>query len=104
MTKAAIDREALKAAHLQFRLGHAQGMLDAGAVPNRRDYEGEYNALAHAIVGDTGASAILTAASMHAEIERLRIEITDARFAPLGDNHHNALACPHCNPGRKAFA
>ena len=22
----------------------------------------------------------------------------ELQFAPLGDNHHNAAACPHCNP------
>lgn len=25
-------------------------------------------------------------------------ERDEARFRPLGDNHHNAWACPHCNP------
>lgn len=23
-------------------------------------------------------------------------ELTEARFSPLGDNHHNAAACPYC--------
>ena len=31
-------------------------------------------------------------------ITALREEVRRARFAPLGDNHHNALACPYCNP------
>ncbi len=25
-------------------------------------------------------------------------DIKAARFAPLGDNHHNAAECPYCNP------
>ncbi len=25
-------------------------------------------------------------------------DIEAARFAPLGDNHHNAAECPYCNP------
>lgn len=33
-----------------------------------------------------------------AEIERLRDDLERARYAPMGDNHHNAMACPHCNP------
>ena len=24
--------------------------------------------------------------------------IEEIRFAPLGDNHHNAAKCPYCNP------
>ena len=24
--------------------------------------------------------------------------VAEARFAPMGDNHHNAAACPYCNP------
>jgi hypothetical protein len=28
------------------------------------------------------------------EVERLRT----AEFSPKGDNHHNAMACPYCNP------
>lgn len=34
------------------------------------------------------------------ENARLRHEVLDAKFSPLGDNHHNALKCPHCNPDR----
>ena len=33
-----------------------------------------------------------------ATITALREEVKRARFSPLGDNHHNALACPYCNP------
>ena len=29
---------------------------------------------------------------------QLERELAEARFSPLGDNHHNALACPYCNP------
>lgn len=41
---------------------------------------------------------------VEAEIDRLRAELklakdmnADVMFRPLGDNHHNALACPYCN-------
>lgn len=30
------------------------------------------------------------------ELSRIEREISLARFAPLGDNHHNAAICPHC--------
>jgi len=31
--------------------------------------------------------------------------LLDRRFAPMGDNHHNAALCPHCGePLRKALA
>lgn len=36
--------------------------------------------------------------SQQTEIERLRDDLERARYAPMGDNHHNAMACPHCNP------
>lgn len=28
----------------------------------------------------------------------------DGYFAPVGDNHHNAEACPYCNPKREALS
>lgn len=37
-------------------------------------------------------------------IEELERELAEARFRPMGDNHHNALACPYCNPEGLAFA
>lgn len=36
-------------------------------------------------------------AAKDAEIEKLR----GLQFSPIGDNHHNAWACPHCNPSGK---
>lgn len=30
-----------------------------------------------------------------------RVELQKARFAPMGDNHHNARACPYCNTDGK---
>jgi hypothetical protein len=33
-----------------------------------------------------------------AEIAVLKADLERARYAPLGDNHHNAAACPHCRP------
>lgn len=44
---------------------------------------------------------------MAAEIVKHRAEIDRWKaqaFAPLGDNHHNALLCPHCNPEGRRFA
>lgn len=38
-------------------------------------------------------------ARLQAENEALRRERDEARFSPIGDNHHNALKCPYCNPG-----
>lgn len=29
-----------------------------------------------------------------------REERLKAQFRPLGDNHHNAMLCPYCNPSR----
>jgi hypothetical protein len=39
--------------------------------------------------------ALTTARQRVAELER---EVKEAKFMPLGDNHHNALKCPYCNP------
>jgi hypothetical protein len=48
------------------------------------------------------------------EIERIYAELASAcaerdkwkcqAFAPIGDNHHNAMLCPHCNPSALAAA
>jgi hypothetical protein len=38
-----------------------------------------------------------------AEIALLKSDLERARYAPLGDNHHNAAACPHCR-GRDLIA
>lgn len=35
------------------------------------------------------------------ELER---QVAQERFRPMGDNHHNALACPYCNPKQLKFA
>lgn len=37
-------------------------------------------------------------AKAEAEIALLKSDLERARYAPLGDNHHNAAACPHCSP------
>ena len=34
-------------------------------------------------------------AAQRAEFDR---ELAAARYAPMGDNHHNAVLCPYCNP------
>jgi hypothetical protein len=33
-----------------------------------------------------------------AEIKALKSDLERARYAPLGENHHNAAACPYCRP------
>ena len=33
-------------------------------------------------------------------VRELERQLAQARFSPMGDNHHNALLCPHCNPDR----
>jgi regulator of replication initiation timing len=33
------------------------------------------------------------------ELEAEVLKWKQQSFRPLGDNHHNALACPYCNPG-----
>lgn len=37
---------------------------------------------------------------LKAEVERWK----SLAFSPIGDNHHNALTCPHCNPNGCVFA
>lgn len=32
------------------------------------------------------------------DAEAARLELAEARFRPMGDNHHNAVLCPYCNP------
>ncbi len=34
-------------------------------------------------------------AALQSEVER---QLLEARYSPLGDNHHNAAQCPYCNP------
>lgn len=44
--------------------------------------------------------------TLAAEVVRLRAEVAHWKaqaFQPLGDNHHNALLCPHCNPEGRRF-
>lgn len=31
-------------------------------------------------------------------LRELQAQLREAQFRPLGDNHHNALLCPYCNP------
>ena len=31
-------------------------------------------------------------------IDLLQTSLLAARYAPMGDNHHNAVECPYCNP------
>lgn len=55
----------------------------------------------------TPAEAKRVVADMQAQIAALHTELDRWKalaFAPMGDNHHNALACPYCNPGRLRFA
>jgi hypothetical protein len=35
-------------------------------------------------------------------IEELERELAEAQFRPMGDNHHNALACPYCRANASA--
>jgi len=42
-----------------------------------------------------------------AQIATLQKEVAywkQLAFSPLGDNHHNALLCPHCNPNGLVLA
>ena len=34
--------------------------------------------------------------------EALKAALPFLRFSPMGDNHHNAAACPYCTPERSA--
>lgn len=36
------------------------------------------------------------------KLQALYDELAEARFRPIGDNHHNALACPYCTPSHVA--
>lgn len=36
-------------------------------------------------------------------LARQMLRWRERAFAPLGDNHHNALLCPHCNPEGRRF-
>lgn len=51
-----------------------------------------------------GATEYVRADIPAAEIKRLECAVREAQFHPLGDNHHNALLCPHCNPEGLRFA
>lgn len=48
------------------------------------------------------AAAESRAQAAEARAAMLERERDEARYRPgLGDNHHNAMACPYCNPGRR---
>ena len=42
--------------------------------------------------------AEIAEAALKEERERGRAELAAAKFAPMGDNHHNAAKCPYCQP------
>ena len=43
--------------------------------------------------------SLVSAARVAGEVASLvDAEIAKVQFRPLGDNHHNALACPYCTP------
>ena len=44
------------------------------------------------------ADLLAEIAALRAEVERLTRERDEAKFSPLGDNHHNAHRCPYCSP------
>ncbi len=45
----------------------------------------------------------LDAVEMERRILVLEDQLKEARYAPMGDNHHNAALCPHCGaPLREA--
>jgi hypothetical protein len=48
-----------------------------------------------AFIAAANAAVVL---ALLARAEKAEAERDVARFAPLGDNHHNALRCPYCNP------
>lgn len=39
---------------------------------------------------------VLARSATEARVAQLEAERDEVRYAPLGDNHHNAAACPHC--------
>ncbi len=45
---------------------------------------------------------VTRAVAAETQLAHVTKERDEARFRPLGDNHHNAAACPHCNPGLEA--
>lgn len=61
----------------------------------------------HAVMRDTGFMQSLLARLAKAEAERdVAVKevarMTAYYYSPTGDNHHNALKCPHCRPGYDA--
>jgi hypothetical protein len=47
-------------------------------------------------------AALRRVQELEEQAKMLRDQLADARY--LGDNHHNAMACPHCNPTGKSDA
>lgn len=76
---------------------------------SRRIYNG---AIRHSVFGGAYAQgraveiireALEAATQAQRELlEEVRKQRDEARFSPLGDNHHNAAACPYCNPKLEA--
>jgi hypothetical protein len=78
-------------------------MLGWMNVPPRETLEAEIRALKARSTNDfyrdlLGKDQRDKLSKAEADIDRLKKELAEAKFAPLGDNHHNAAACPYCSP------
>lgn len=87
---------------LEARREHVIAILENAAAEIRAtDIAGWGNAI------DMGVEAIRndadTIATLRQKLERAEAERDRYRYAPQGDNHHNALTCPYCNPARLKF-
>ncbi len=67
----------------------------------------EWRRSVQAVNGDPAAAREHRIAALVAELatatdraEKAEKERDEAKFSPLGDNHHNAEKCPHCAPKR----
>jgi len=61
-------------------------------------YSGEWGTAALSVQTEACRGQLAENERLKAEVERLQL----ARWEPLGDNHHNAEACPYCSADRVA--
>lgn len=82
---------------LQDRVEVSREMRDTAENRAKEVVQAEMAALRAQI---SGMKEAISEASREWFIEKQQLEsqIERYKFAPLGDNHHNAAMCPHCRP------
>lgn len=74
---------------------HLQPIVEAILVELRRQNDDDRMGTGPYLDADYPEDAIIDG---HVDLVALARAVA---FCPIGDNHHNAAKCPHCNPGAR---